>query len=590
MQLYHDSRSLDCRAPFGAVRCGEVIRLRVYVQGRARAVNAVFLADGQAPRLLPLQHADGEAYEVRFTAPHTPKLMWYYFSAVSEDGQPVYLGNAADGLGGVGEMSQTQPKPFQITVYDPAYNPPKFLREGIMYQIFPDRFHRTRPPFMTRDDIYLHEKWDEPPLAIFDPRNGDTHSCDFFGGNLQGIIEKLDYLKSLHITVIYLNPIFLARSNHRYDTGDYMQVDPMLGNEEDLKTLCREAEKRGMRVILDGVFSHTGDGSPYFNRYGRHPGPGAYQGEHSPYYKWYTFEKFPDKYRCWWGVDTLPEVNKENEDYREFMFKEDGVARHWLKCGTAGWRLDVADELTMRFLRDLRKSVDREKDDAVLLGEVWEDASNKVAYGEMRCYCLGDTLDSVMNYPLREAAQNFVRGDIDAFAFVRRIESLRENYPVPFFYSLMNLMSSHDRARLLNTLCGERWESVDPLYRGGLKLPEDKRNLAVRRLKEMWKIFAAMPGMPSLYYGDEAGMEGAADPFCRGTFPWGNEDEETMKITRDALTLRASRPVLRTGAFEITAVDRDTVRIRRYNHSGFDVFGEAVEDDDYQVTVHSVRS
>ena len=208
----------------------------------------------------------------------------------------------------------------------------------------------------------------------------------------------------------------------------------------------------------------------------------------------------------------------------------------------------------------------------------------------MRCYCLGDTLDSVMNYPLREAAQNFVRGDIDAFAFVRRIESLRENYPVPFFYSLMNLMSSHDRARLLNTLCGERWESVDPLYRGGLKLPEDKRNLAVRRLKEMWKIFAAMPGMPSLYYGDEAGMEGAADPFCRGTFPWGNEDEEIMKITRDALTIRASRPVLRTGAFEITAVDRDTVRIRRYNHSGFDVFGEAVEDDDYQVTVHSVRS
>jgi len=226
----------------------------------------------------------------------------------------------------------------------------------------------------------------------------------------------------------------------------------------------------------------------------------------------------------------------------------------------------------------------------VLLGEVWEDASNKVAYGEMRCYCLGDTLDSVMNYPLREAAQSFVRGDIDAYAFVRRIESLRENYPTPFFYSLMNLMSSHDRARLLNTLSGERWEDVDPLHRGGLKMSAEKKNLAVRRLKEMWKIFAAMPGMPSLYYGDEAGMEGAADPFCRGTFPWGDEDAEIMKITRDALSLRASRPVLRTGAFEITAIDRDTVRIRRFTHSGYDVFGKEIEDEDYQVTAHAVRS
>lgn len=590
MRLYHDSRSLDCRAPFGAVRCGDIIRLRVYVDGAARAVNAVFLADGQAPRLLPLQHADSNAYEVRFCAPHSPKLMWYYFSAIAEDGHPVYLGNAADGLGGVGEMSQTQPMPFQITVYDADYDPPHFLRNGIMYQIFPDRFHRTRPPFMTRDDIYLHENWDEQPLALFDPRNGDTHSRDFFGGNLQGIIEKLDYLKSLHVTVIYLNPIFLARSNHRYDTGDYMQIDPMLGTQEELKALCAEAKKRGMRVLLDGVFSHTGDDSPYFNRYGRHEGPGAYQGEHSPYYSWYTFEEFPDKYRSWWGIDTLPEVNKENESYRQFILSENGVARHWMRCGTAGWRLDVADELTMRFLRDLRKAVDQEKDDAVLLGEVWEDASNKVAYGEMRCYCLGDTLDSVMNYPLRDAAQAYVRGDIDAYQFVRRIESLRENYPTPFFYSLMNLMSSHDRPRLLNTLCGETWESVDALHRGGLKLPPDKRNLAVRRLKEMWKLFAAMPGIPCLYYGDEAGMEGAADPFCRGTFPWGEEDAEIMKITRDALSLRASRPVLRTGAFEIAAIDRDTVRIRRFSHSGHDVFGNELEDEDYQVTVHSVRT
>ena len=588
MKLYHDSRSLECRAPFGAVRCSDAIRLRVYCEGAPRAVNAIVEHNGRS-RIYPMQPSDNNAYELRFTAPRNTCLMWYYFTAVAEDGHTDYLGNARDGLGGVGDLYDQTPPAFQITVYDRAFAPPAWLRDGIMYQIFPDRFCRSRDPWYTREDIYLHQNWDEAPLALFDPRNGDTHSRDFFGGDLKGIQSKLDYLQSLHITVLYLNPIFLARSNHRYDTGDYTRVDPMLGTEEDLRELCREAAKRGIRVMLDGVFSHTGDDSLYFNRYGRYDTLGAYQSKDSPYYSWYTFEEYPNKYRSWWGVTTLPEVNKENEDYRHFMLDEDGVARKWVRAGTDGWRLDVADELPMRFLQDLRTGVKAEKPDAALLGEVWEDASNKVAYGQMRCYCLGDTLDSVMNYPLREAALAFVKGEMDAYSFTRYIESLHENYPLPFFYSLMNLMGSHDRARLLNVLAGETWEGVDPLDRGGCALSRDQRALAVRRLREMWKLYAALPGMPSLYYGDEAGVEGAADPFCRHTYPWGHEDQQILKITQRALALRARRPILRRGAFAIEAVDHDTVVIRRFSHAGFDAFGAPIADKDYEVSISSIH-
>ena len=589
MKLYHDSRSLDCRAPFGAVRCGDIVRLRVYCQGRPRAVNAVITLNNQ-PYTIPLQPDGRDGYELRFAAPATPRLLWYYFAAVMENGQTEYLGNARDGLGGVGETYASAPPSFQLTVYARDYAPPAFLREGVMYQIFPDRFCRSRAPRYTREDIYLHENWDEPPLALFDPRNGDTHSRDFFGGDLQGIISKLDYLQSLHVTVLYLNPIFLARSNHRYDTGDYTRIDPMLGTQADLTRLCEEAAKRGMRVLLDGVFNHTGDDSLYFNRYGRYDSVGAYQSPDSPYAGWFTFERFPDKYKCWWGVDTLPEVNKDNEDYRRFILAEDGVARRWMRAGTAGWRLDVADELPMRFLRDLRTAVRTQDAQAALLGEVWEDASNKVAYGAQRCYCLGDTLDSVMNYPLREAAIGFVTGALDAYAFCRRVESLRENYPLPFFYSLMNLMGSHDRARLLNVLAGEAWEQVDPLERGGCRLSDAQRALAVRRLAEMWKLYAALPGMPSVYYGDEAGMEGAADPFCRFPYPWGREDAQVMAITREALALRASRPILRRGALQLHPIDRDTVRIRRFAYAGCDVFGEPLDDAEFEINVHAIHA
>ena len=188
-----------------------------------------------------------------------------------------------------------------------------------MYQIFPDRFFRTHKPKSSRKDIILHEKWDELPLVVPDERIGDNTAFDFFGGNLNGIKEKLPYLKDLGVTVIYLNPIFKARSNHRYDTGNYMQIDPLLGTEEDFKALCESAEELGIKIILDGVFSHTGEDSLYFNRYGNYDSIGAYQSKDSPYASWYRFKKFPDKYACWWNIPTLPEVDKNSRLFKNIF-------------------------------------------------------------------------------------------------------------------------------------------------------------------------------------------------------------------------------------------------------------------------------
>ena len=575
MSTYFDSRDPACKSPFGAVPCGTEVSFAVFCTDEENIVSgALHVTEEFAGReqTVPLTLSGG-AWRCVYAAPRRPELAWYRFSLRRRSGETVTLAQR------------------QLTVYEEYGAAPDWFGRGVSYQIFPDRFCRSRVPDPAGlvGDRTVHENWQDTPEFRPDER-GEIRNRDFFGGDLAGIISKLDYLKSLGVTTLYLNPIFEAASNHRYNTADYMAIDPMLGTAEDFRALCREAHARGMRVLLDGVFNHTGDDSLYFNRYGRYDSVGAYQSPDSPYAGWFTFERFPDKYKCWWGVDTLPEVNKDNEDYRRFILAEDGVARRWMRAGTAGWRLDVADELPMRFLRDLRTAVRTQDAQAALLGEVWEDASNKVSYGAQRCYCLGDTLDSVMNYPLRKAAIGFVTGTLDAYAFCRMVESLRENYPLPFFYSLMNLMGSHDRARLLNVLAGETWEQVDPLERGGCRLSDAQRALAIRRLAEMWKLYAALPGMPSVYYGDEAGMEGAADPFCRFPYPWGREDAQVMTITREALALRASRPILRRGALQLHPIDRDTVRIRRFAYAGCDVFGEPLDDAEFEINVHAIHA
>lgn len=578
MELYHNSQDAACRFPLGALPTGSEVRLRIYVHGTARSV--MLRTWNNEEKYYPMQQTSISGWEATIRMPKTPSTFWYDFRIEDERGRRLYYGNASDRLGGVGAVSLDSPPSYQITVYDPAFDPPEYLRRGILYQVFPDRFHRSKAPVSDRKDIYLHSNWSDLPI-VPDVNSEDQQPLDFFGGDLKGIEQKLPYLREMGISVLYLNPIFRARSNHRYDTGDYLQVDPLLGTMEDFESLCRRARELGIRVLLDGVFSHTGEDSLYFNRYGRYPGKGAYQSRESKYYPWYRFMRFPDRYACWWNFPTLPEVNKDCPSYREFILGPKGIARHWIHHGASGWRLDVADELPMDFLRELRKAVKAQDSQSVLLGEVWEDASNKISYGVMRNYCLGDSLDSVMNYPLREILIRFLTGETDAPQVVRVIRSLQENYPPKFFYSTMNLLGSHDRARILNVLVKQEYLNVPRQDRGKHRLSPAMRQLAKERLKKMLQLIIALPGMPAIYYGDEAGMEGATDPFSRGTFPWGQEDGELQAFFRECLTLRASRPVLQVGSFDIASEGNDTLLIRRDLQDGKDVFGQPLEDMPY---------
>ena len=581
MQLYHDSQSSLCRLPQGAAPCGAYVAFRLHVTGSARSVLLRFY-DG-SEKWFPMDREEMGWYHVSVKMPKIPILCWYDFKVEDERGDVFAYGGPEDGMGGEGALS-AHPHAWQITVYDPDYKTPDWLRSGVMYQIFPDRFYFSGKHHPRREECYYHENWSDDPILM--PEGGDDNCArDFFGGDLKGIQEKLPYLEQLGVTVLYLNPIFQARSNHRYDTADYSHIDPLLGTNKEFSDLCEAAKKHGIRIMLDGVFSHTGEDSFYFNRYGRFPSVGACQSTHSPYYPWYTFTRYPDEYRAWWGFHTLPEINKSDPTYQDFMFREGGVVRSWIGRGSSGWRLDVADELTMDFLRKLRAAAKEEDPDAVVLGEVWEDASHKVAYGEMRCYCQGDTLDSVMNYPLRTAAIDFFTGKSDAHALRRLILSQKENYPLPFYYSLMNLAGSHDRARAINTLCGRTFEELPPATRRGKRLTEKEYRLGAERYVEMMKLLCALPGIPCVYYGDERGLQGGPDPYCRGTFPWEGGDRELEEKIRALLWQRRHSPVLQTGSLNVTAQDADTLLITRRIEDGLDVFGRPSQDGEITVEI-----
>jgi len=564
MTVLHDSRDPLYRIPSGARPAGETVTLRLRAEPDTRVTLRVWWRSAERKYPMAPSKADAALRECALSLPKTPGLLWYYF-IVEADGETLFYGNAEDGLGGEGRLYDHEPPSFQLTVYDPAFAPPEWMKNGIMYQIMPDRFfalEKKQPPHG-----WLHENWDDIPLLPPSDRpKYDNSAADFFGGNLKGIEAKLDYLRALGVTVLYLNPIFRARSNHKYDTGDYETVDPSFGTRADFESLCAKAKALGIRVMLDGVFSHTGSDSRYFNRFGTYDTIGAYQSPESPYASWYTFRRWPDDYDCWWGHLTLPNVNELDPSYMNYIVTgRDAIVKRWLRRGASGWRLDVADELPMPFLRALRKSVKATDPDAAVLGEVWEDASNKVAYDELRCYCAGDTLDSVMNYPLREGLIAFMNGELDAFALKRRLDALYENYPAPFAYALMNLVGSHDKARVINRLCGAEPEDRPRAARRFKKLTQRQYALGRRRFLKLWAFVCAMPGMPCLYYGDEAGAQGGDDPFCRCAYPWGREDTALIRKIARINQARLASDAARLGDMELAAKDADTIEVtRRY--------------------------
>ena len=540
METYFDPRDTRCKTPFGAAPCSTEVRFTLFDDAFCGCELLVYREFAGAEDVCPLPPAEG-GFAGAYTVPGEGELCWYVFRLTRWDGTLSYLGK--NGL----RPDRDGADRWQLTVYEDTATPDWFGR-GVTYQIFPDRFRRTGTPDVSGmvGRRWLHESWDDQP--VFRPdEDGQITNRDFFGGSLAGITEKLDYLQSLSVTTLYLNPIFEAASNHRYDTADYRAIDPLLGDEETFRTLCREAHKRGMRVMLDGVFNHTGSRSRYFNADGFYPELGAAQSQDSPYYDWYSFHPWPTDYDAWWGVKTLPAVNEQRPAYRQFIFKgEDSVVRHWLRCGADGWRLDVADELPGDFIAGIRRAIEDEKPDGYLLGEVWEDGSNKVAYSQRRRYLLGRETHGLMNYPLRTALLRWIGGG-DAAEFRESMETLRANYPPAAFYGAMNFLGTHDTPRIL-TLLGAEHIPAAKEERAAFALSPAQLARGRAKLRLAGMLLYGFPGSPTLFYGDEAGMQGFEDPLNRGTYPWGREDTGLLDFFRALGRLRKERRSLQSGS------------------------------------------
>ena len=581
MKIEHNSHIELYRSPFGAAACESDVTIRLFLSDFGIPFHVRLICEfGDEEKTYNMAYAfevaGGYIYEARLTVPKKTGLLFYYFDVASEAGR-FYYGNNGSCLGGIGKLYTEKPeKMFQITVFEKSLKTPDWWKKSVCYQIFPDRFANGNEDgsFLgDRQDI-VRRGWGDEPFYKAEQFGGVFLCNDFFGGNLAGVEKKLDYLAEMGISAIYLNPIFKAYSNHKYDTGDYMQIDPMFGTEADFERLTKAAEEKGIRIILDGVFNHTGSDSRYFNKKGTYDSIGAYQSEESPYSSWYRFLEFPDEYESWWGIDTLPQVEENSKEYQDFILTgEDSVVKHWLRKGASGWRLDVVDELPDFFVKSLRREVKKAKKDAVIIGEVWEDASNKVAYGESRQYFMGEELDSVMNYPLKNAMLDFARGTASGEDFNARVMSLKENYPKECFYSLFNFLSSHDTVRVLTAL-GDKC-AADRDAMSCERLNHEEKQEAKSKLKCLVTMQMLMPGVPVVYYGDEAGMEGYADPFCRRCYPWGFEDRELVEFYKSAIALRKSSEAFSSGIFESV-----------YTFGMGYGFVRSTEDDSYVVLVN----
>ena len=588
MVLEHNSSKSLYRSPHGACKTEEKVTLRLCVESVSIPQRVVcVIGENQIDMHYLFDMNSNRVYECSIELPENGCLLFYYFFCEC-DGEKMYYGNNSLFLGGLGEMKADIPKSrFQITVYDKNFTTPTWAKNAIIYQIFPDRFYRKgETPFHG-----IKRSWDEEPFYKEEQFGGTYLSNDFFGGTFSGVLEKLDFLCDLGINAIYLNPIFKAFSNHRYDTSSYEETDETLGTKEDFIRLCDSAKKKGIKIILDGVFSHTGADSVYFNKFGTYSSKGAFQSKKSPYYSWYTFYDYPHKYECWWGFDTLPNVNELDKNYLDYILENDNsIIKRWLRFGACGWRLDVCDELPDEFLEKLRREAKKEKEDALIIGEVWEDASHKESYGMLRPYLLGKSLDSVMNYVFREAVLDFLVSE-NAQLFAMRIESLYENYPKESFYCAMNLISSHDVPRAITVLSGAPdFRCMDRRTQHDYKISEEALSLAKKRMMLATTIQMTMPGTPSIYYGDEIGLYGYADPFNRAPYPWGKGDKELLEHTKKVTHLRQREDCLRTGDYTTLYYTSAVMCYMRSIEKSTDIFGNNCTDGSIIVIINSSKT
>ena len=546
MRILYDSKQLCYKDPFGTLTPGQECTLHIHIPCTVgtTAVFCIFNREnGTEAFRIPLTHQKTHGrYDIfRGTFQIAERgLYFYYFYICKPNGGFRLFKQGNDTNMEAGDC-------WQVSCIPADFTTPQWAKGAAIYQVFPDRFHRSGSCDLTGklQPYVLHERWEEE--VHWQPNEkGEILNNDFFGGNFRGITEKMDYIASLGTQILYLNPISKSFSSHRYDTGDYKTPDPMLGTEEDFSAMCQAAHDRGIRVVLDGVYSHTGADSLYFDKYRHFGGTGAYCDPDSPYRSWYMFSRYPDHYKSWWGFDTLPTVDKMNPAFIEYIITgEDSVVAHWLRLGADGFRLDVADELPDAFIMRLKDRIRQIKPDALLIGEVWEDASNKIAYDIRRRYFVDGCLDSCMNYPFRTAVLAFMKGYDDGGGLCNTVMTIAENYPPQVLCCNMNLLGTHDTARILTALVDDFDGSREEKARRTLS---EKQYLAAKELLLMASFLQYMlPGAPSLYYGDEAGMQGYKDPFNRRTYPWGREDKQLLAHFQRLGQLRKNSDALRIG-------------------------------------------
>ena len=552
MKFYpFDSRNQIHKSKLGALAEGETLRLSLLLPENLKVSRAYLMVrNDQTGNLdkIPMKRADqkGDCFYWECSISLNEGIYWYAFKFNSVETE--YWVTKFDHS--LGEISNDGAW-WQLTVYNKSYSTPSWLDGGIIYQIFPDRFYNSgKAKKNVPNDRYIVKDWEQTP--DFTPQKESDGvkflGNDYYGGDLAGIQKKLPYLKKLGVNCIYLNPIFEAHSNHRYNTANYMKIDPLLGTDKDLKNLVEAAKKLDIHIILDGVFSHTGDDSIYFNKYNRYDDLGAYQSDESPYRSWYDFGETKDDYESWWGISTLPETQENDPHFTEYITGEKGVIRHWLSLGVKGFRLDVADELPDQFLDRIRVAVKADSSENFLLGEVWEDATNKISYNARRRFLRGKQLDSVMNYPFADAIISYLKGG-NSRDLIDAVLEILENYPPQAVKLLMNHIGTHDTQRIL-TVLGSDGEFVnDRKWQSEQHLTPEQYEKGIKLLKVAAVLQYTLPGVPSLYYGDEAGMEGYGDPFCRAAYPWGNENKDLLAFYQKLGQFRRSYNAFKSGEF-----------------------------------------
>ena len=524
MSIIYDSWIESCKKPFGALEIGEGININVEAVSDVKEMYLILETNEDIKKEIKMENKLNGIFTIDKYKFEKENIYFYYFKSIEgENLQVKYYGKSYDCGECVEYHDINNINKYQITVSKKTETPTWF-KEGILYHIFVDRFNKTGKINNPKKNSFIYANWEDTPMYIKNKEN-EVIRWDFHGGNLKGIISKLNYLKSLGISVIYLSPIFKSQSNHKYDTGDYKTIDPMFGDEEIFKELIYKASKKGINIILDGVFSHTGDDSIYFNKYGNYDSLGAYQSENSKYYSWYNFKDYPNEYDCWWGVKSLPNVNETEKSYMDYIIRDkDSVIKKWMNYGVKGWRLDVADELPSTFIEALKKETLNIDDDSIIIGEVWEDASNKISYDERRKYFLGDQLNGVTGYVFKNIVVEFLKGNTKSQDVYNSFMTIKENYPKEVFKSNLNLLGTHDTRRILT------------------ELNEDKNLLKLAVFIQM-----TFEGVPYIYYGDEAGLIGEKDPDNRRTYPWENEDKDILNFYKKIVKERKNNKLLLNG-------------------------------------------